>query len=142
MQNGLSFRFSIGNETRTQPGELDEFTIPLLRNIKTIEGVTVQTALVAESSGPKSSLIPLDSLIITAISAGAVTAIIEVLKEWVSRKAGRTITLKVQRGNESIEATLPLDYEKNGIMLADELIRILNSSTSPANRKIKKNHRN
>jgi hypothetical protein len=74
--------------------------------------------------------IPLDinTIIVSLASAGAITAIIQFLKDWSLRAEGRTVKIKTQIGDNSVE----LEYsptatsEEELTAFAEKLIQILN----------------
>jgi len=53
--------------------------------------------------GHKGPLIDLNTLFITLTSAGVLTAVIQLLKEWVLRAEGRKVVIKAQSKDKSIE---------------------------------------
>ena len=53
--------------------------------------------------GAKGVPIDLNTLIVSLGSAGVVTALIQLLQQWVLRKAGRQVKVKAQAGDQSFE---------------------------------------
>jgi len=77
--------------------------------------------------GEKGPPIDVNTLLITLASAGAVTAVLQVLRDWVLRAEGRKVVVRVKAGDKSIEFeyTPTAASEEKLMNFAEKLVQML-----------------
>ncbi len=78
--------------------------------------------------GTKGVPIDINTIIVSLASAGALTAIIQLLKDWALRAEGRKVKIKTQIGDNSIEFEYSptATSEEELTAFAEKLIQMLN----------------
>ncbi len=79
-------------------------------------------------AGAKGIPVDLNTIVVTLASAGVLTAIIQLLKDWALRAEGRKVKVRTQLGNNSIEFEYSptATSEEELTAFAEKLIQMLN----------------
>ena len=109
-QQPLDFAISLGDQVDDE--ELDQLTRRLRDEIADLGVEQVKLAPGGTlPAGAKGEPITIGSLIVSLASAGVFTGLIDLLKSWVHRGEGRTVTVKAKvRGQE-----LEMSYNPSGM---------------------------
>jgi hypothetical protein len=86
--------------------ELDRATRLLRNQIADMDVDEVHIARGGElPAGAKGDPITIGGIVVALTSAGVFTGLVELLKSWVTRHEGRTVTLKAKVGDREVELT-------------------------------------
>lgn len=112
---------------------LYDLTTQVLRDIARSGVDSVERAKGGKAVAGAMGLPPIDvnTLLITLASAGAVTTVLQLLRDWVLRGEGRKVTVKVKTDDKSIEFEyMPTAASEAELMnFAEELIHMLDKSS-------------
>jgi len=101
-QQPLDLTVSLGDKVDDE--ELDQLTRQLREEIA---GMEVEKVALAPGEvvpqGAKGEPITIGSLIVSLASAGVFTGLINLLKSWVHRRQGRTVTVKAKVHGQELE---------------------------------------
>jgi len=98
-----SFRLEIVSDDDDTSLQMQQQLRTNLLNMDFVEAVERPSTSTGEDlSGAKGDALSLGALILT-VAPGAVSATIDLLKDWLVRKSDETIRLKLQRGDQLVE---------------------------------------
>jgi hypothetical protein len=107
-QQPLDFTICLGDEVDEE--ELDQTTRRLRDEIAELGVEQVKLAPGGTlPAGAKGEPISIGSLIVSLASAGVFTGLIDLLKSWVHRGDGRTVTVKAKVNGQEVEASYSPD---------------------------------
>lgn len=115
-----------GNEVLER--KLYDLTTQVLKDVAKSGVDSVRRARDGEQViGGKGFPIDVNTLLITVASAGALTAVISLLRDWILRAEGRKVAIRVQAGDKTIEFeyTPTAISEKELMSLAEKLTQML-----------------
>jgi hypothetical protein len=103
-EKALDLTISLGDEVDDE--ELDRLTRQLREEIAELDVAGVQLAKGTElPAGAKGDPITLGSMVVSLASAGVFTGVIQLVKSWVERREGRTVTFKAKVPEGEVELT-------------------------------------
>lgn len=124
----LDLIISLDAGTDVTKENLDRLTRQVQKDLVSI-GSDVRRAQGGETLiGEKGILVDINTLVVTLASAGVLTAIIQLLKDWVLRAEGRKIKIRTEIGGKIIEFEYsPTAISEEELMaFAEKLMQMLN----------------
>jgi hypothetical protein len=128
----LELIITLDTESEITEDALYQLTTQVLRDIAKVGVNSVKRIQNAQTPlGAKGFPIDINTLVVSLGTAGVLTAIVDLLKDWVLRAEGRKVKLKTEINGKSIE----LEYsptatsQKELIAFAEKLIQILDRQT-------------
>lgn len=124
----LDFIISLDTGSSVTEEMLDRLTRQVHKDLVSL-GATVRRAQGGEApADTKGFSAEINTLIVTLASAGVLTAIIQLLKDWVLRAEGRKVRIKTEIDGNSIELEYPPTAisEEELMALTDKLMQMLN----------------
>ena len=128
----LNLAISLDAGTDIPEETLDRLTRQVQKDIVSAGASSVRRAQGDEVVGAKGLPVDVNALVVTLASAGVLTAIIQLLKDWVLRAEGRKVRIKTEIGGNSIEFEYsPTAISEEELMaFADKLMQMLNKPKS------------